>query len=259
MSLDRDEIQRRLYWKLFGSPVTLLPILGGATVMIAPFLLNMDAAVPLFLGLTSVGAGLASLLIRGSVGRDRISRQIVEEHESEVARGQTIQLDALEKRLERDGDPRTEALLSDLRQLVDAVKNDSDWRGKVNVVAAADMVGGIDTLFNACVKSLERTLELHRMAEGIQTAAAKQGLLEEREHLVADVENSIAQLSTLITELRVLGTRADAQKSDLSQIRAQLDVSLAAARKTVDQTNEWGEESNTEQALKRLRAMKEKQ
>ncbi|MBT3223430.1 MAG: hypothetical protein HN348_30530 [Proteobacteria bacterium] len=236
--LDRKQIRRRLLLKLFGSPTTLLPVAGGMTAMLFPVFFQADPAIPLFLGVTGVAVGLAALVLRGLLGRERITEEVLAEHEQETSANQEVMLNALERRLERDRDARTEALLGDLRELVGVLRDDNEWRSKMSSVAASDILDGVDELFGGCVQSLDRTLELHNMAIKINTKSAREGLMVERERIITEVERSVEQLSTFVTKLRTLGTESDGGPN-LASIRTGLDTSIAAARATAEEARSW--------------------
>ena len=234
---DRDELRRRLLLRLFGSPITLVPAFTGAVAALTPLFFNIDPGIPLFIGVTGLVAAGASVVIRSLYGRDRISREIVDELEQQSSRNQERALDALQARLEADTDPRDERLLGDLRALVRKVSKERDWREQVNVLAAADILRGMDELFSGCVRSLQRSVELRDLAAEMGTPDARGSLLHERERLIHEVERSLVQLSSFVTQLRTLDTVSSDIGPDLARIQAELDSSLSAARATARETS----------------------
>lgn len=240
--MDRDEIRKRLLLRLFGEPVTLALGIGGTMALLSAPLFGLGLAVPAFLGISGIAGSAGILAVRGILMREQLTRDLIEEIEREEADAHTARLDRLYTELEGDHDPRTEALFNDLRTLVQTVRDDAKWRSKVNTVAAADILKGIDELFKGSVDSLERTLELHRTRAQLTTAAAGDPLVHERERLIADVEQTVQRLGMLVTELRVLGTQTD-EGADLSRIRSELDSNLAAVRRTAAETRAWVQEN----------------
>lgn len=204
--------------------------------MLSPLLFDVDPAIPLFAGITGVVIGGATIVVNALGRREAISRKILEELEAEAAEDQAAQLDGLRQRLVADGDPRTETLLADLQELVRAVEND-EWRAKVDVVAAADLLRGIDTLFEGCLDNLRRAADLAETAAKLAAPAAREAIESERERLVADVEESVAALGRLLGRMRVLGSSADGG-ADLTAIRADLDLTIAAAQQTIEETRD---------------------
>lgn len=234
---ERKELRRRLLLRLFGSPLTLVPALTGAVAALTPLFFNLDPGVPLFIGVTGLVAAGASVAIRSVYGRDRISRAIVDELEQQSTMEHERALDELHARLEADQDPRDEHLLADLRALVGKVSTERDWRDNVNVLAAADILRGIDELFSGCVRSLQRSAELRDLAAEMGTLEARGALHRERERLLGQVERSLVQLSSFVTQLRTLDTASSDMGPDLARIQVELDTSLAAARATAKETN----------------------
>jgi len=230
--MDRDEIRRRLLLRLFGDPLTLTMGLGGGMTLLAAPLFGLVGAIPMFLGIVGLSGATGWFTIRATLWKDAITRELIEEFEREEADRRRAALDSLYERLIADDDPRTEALLNDLRALVSAVQEDDQWRTRVNVVASADILKGISQLFEACVENLERSLTLHTTASNLATRSAGEPLWEERERVIEDVTASVERLSKLVTELRVIGTSAQEGDAQLGRIRSQLDTNLAAIRAT---------------------------
>ncbi len=247
---ERDEIRRRLLWRLFGTPVTLVPILGGVSAALTPVLFGIDPAVPLFVGITGIVGGVMGLALRAILGRETISQSILDELEEEQMAEFRARMKLLRRRLEDDGDARTEGLLDDLLALTDTIKNDAEWRRNVNTVVAADLMQGVDDLFDGCLRNLEHSLELARTIRKVNTPAAKQGLVDDRERVVGEITASVGELSRYLSELRVLGTEVAPEK-ELQRIRGDIDRSLAAARQTVRETEGW---HDTDDDLRRARA-----
>ena len=235
---DRAEIRRRLLLRVFGHPLTLYPGLVGTAAIVSPFLFDMEPALPLFAGVVGLVISGSSLAIRLATGRDAISDEVHEELEAEQQATVTARLDALHAQLAADGDPRTQALFSDVHKLVGAVRGDPSWRAKMNAVAVHDIDQGLDKMFDGCVRNLRRTLELQEMAEGMHSEKATQALLREREGIIGEVERSVDALTALLTQLSLFGAGGDTQP-DLATIRAQLDHTLAAAAATATETDGW--------------------
>lgn len=254
--LDRKEIQRRLLLRLLGHPLTVLPAVGGLAAIASPFLFGLDPAMPIFAGITSLVVGGATLAIRTITGRDAISRDVLSSLERDAAAEYEGRLDALGARLVDDEDPGTQALLADLRELVRAVEQDAQWRDRVSLPVAEDILEGIDELFEGSVDALRRSVDLYETARRIQTRDARVALQGERERLVAEVEDSVRSLSRLVTDLRVLGTESAGEGADLEQVRRSLHTILAEARASADETRSW---TSSRAAVHQARKKKEGQ
>lgn len=232
--LDRAEIRRRLLLRLFGSPLTVLPTVLGTASLLSPLLFDLDPAIPIFAGIAGLVVGGATIAVNALARREVISRRILEELEEEAAADQQAEIERLRQRLEADGDDRTQVLLSDLLALTRTVQQD-DWRHKVDVVAAADLLNGIDTLFAGCIENLDRAADLAETAAKISAPAAREAIESERLRLVEDVADSVASLGELLGRMRVLGTAAEGA-ADLASIRADLDRNVQAAQQTIEET-----------------------
>ena len=228
-------------WRLFGTPVTLLPLVGGVSAMLTPLLFGMDAAVPVFLGISSVVGGSMLLALRALLGRERISRSILAEIEAERRQANEARMRALRRRLQKDGDPRTEQLLDDLLALTQVLQKDDGLLRDVNTAVASDLLAGVDALFTGCLRNLERSVELSHTLAKVSTAQARQALESDRERIIEEITASVSELSRYLSELRVLCTES-APDQELNRIRDDIDRSLKAAHQTLRETAAWEDE-----------------
>lgn len=232
----REEIQRRLLLRLFGDPLTIGLGLMGTFSLLSPIFFQFEPAIPVFVGISGIVSALGVVAIKLLISKDKISDEVYAELEEEAVQRSDLDLDRLAADLELDNDPRTESYLSDLRALYGRFHQDSDWKKGVNHVAQADIDGGIEALFAGCVTSLRRSLALADTLSAISTEAARASLQMEREHLLVEVETSVASLSKLVTELNSLGSQMGGESPDLSRIRGEIGLSLKAARATARET-----------------------
>ena len=252
--MDRDELRRRLLLRLFGSPITLLPALGGIVAATSPLLFPIDWGIPLFLGVLGISTAVGSLAFRGTVRREAIAGQILADLEAEAVQQRRKQLNLLKTRLKSDDDTRDENVLEDLLGLVEAVREDDSWRAGINVVAAADILVGIDELFDTSVASLQRCVELRDMAQKLNTPEASAHLMAEREVLLGEIQQSVRALTALVTDLRVLGSGGAKHADRFSSLRKNLDRSLEAARRSGNEVADLTSDSSTRSARARAQS-----
>jgi len=240
---DKKEFRRKVLLRLLSSPSTIAPMLAGVTI-----LFGIWAMSPAGAGLWGFGA-LACILLSAGVALTRLTlhgeemgKQVIDEMHQAAREQRTRALDELEHRLVRDGDPRTEQHLRDLRALASglraSIEASSKWSSSVDAYSTLEIVGKVEGLFSLSVESIERTLTLWQTAEQIGSEAARKPLLQEREELIADVGQTIAQLGRILADIQRLST-GHGTVSDLAQIREQLDRSIGTARAVQAEVAEW--------------------
>src|SRR6266508_5261346 len=138
--LDEKTLRKRVFLRLLGSPITVVPFLLGMTTSIATWALNWKPGIGLFAGLagglTALGAFLTRLLVRG----EQVARQVVTDLEQEERELRQRSLDDLDRRLSAaDQDPRPETALRDLRALVNAFEENATDDTRVNAGAVIDI------------------------------------------------------------------------------------------------------------------------
>lgn len=240
---DKTEFRRKVLLRLLSRPSTIGPLLAGVTILLGVWAVSPATAGFWAFGgiaciLLSAGVALTRLMLRG----EDVGRQVIDEMHQEAREERARALDGLEHRLIRDGDPRTEQELRDLRALAAGLKasmeGSSTWSSSVDAYSTLEIVSQVERLFGLSVDSMERTLTLWQTAEQIQSEDARQPLVEEREELIKDVGQTIAQLGRILAEIQRLST-GHGTTSDLARIREELDRSVSTAKTVQDEVAEW--------------------
>lgn len=236
--LDEKSLKKRVFLRLLGSPLTVLPFMAGMTTMMASWALNWNPGLGLFSGLAgtlcAAGAFLTRLLVNGEEVTRTVAAQI--EQEEQVARQQA--LDELDKKLTTaDKDPRPETALRDLRALVKALEECSADYDRFNPSTVIEIHSRFSQLFDHCVESLRQTDRLWQTSQQLHSASARKPILDQREKIVSEVQASIKQLSDTLVAMQALGAgeRADGQ---LARLRDELDQSLAIAKTVEERVND---------------------
>jgi hypothetical protein len=229
--MDRSRLRKKVLLDLVSWPWALFPGVGGLTLMLLAGAANQAAPYVAFAGLASLLAGIGSLATRWIYRAEDVTKKAFEELQAEALKKEERDLDALDRRLrQEDDDPRTERHLAQLRRLYTGFRNDSTWATRMKQGAAVEIAQKVESLFRGCVHSLERSLELWQTAHKMATKDARAKVLEVREHLLEEIEQSIQQLARTIDEVQALAVKAKEQQ-DLAQIRQELNESLAVARR----------------------------
>lgn len=210
----------------------MLPLVAGITSSI----LSWGVGGNLWL---SIAGGLAIALSLGWVStrwlfqRDSITQQVLEDMRAREIEKETERLDELAQLLRNDRDHRTEDDLLQLRSLkkeLDALRVKTSSR-----VRFRELTERVEELFHNTLAQLQETYRLYQISRDA-SQEAKLGLLKERESILSDINESIAQLQSAIGQFHSL-TSEDSPK-DLSKLRDELDTSLRVARRTEERMRE---------------------
>ena len=240
--LDQGKLRKKVLLGLFTSPVTLVPFILGTTLLAAALAFSHEPGIMAFGGLVGVLGAAGILVTRLLLGTEGLTQEAIEALRQETLDEQEQRLDQLDHRLIGDEDPRSEAALRDLRAFEQAFRNRSTWAGKLNAASLFEIVSSVQDLFGGCVSSLETSFDLWETADGLKTPSARRPILERREEIIRDVQTSIEQLSRILVGIQRLGS-GDQSDSELSRVRAELDESLAVAKKVEDKIRTWQEQS----------------
>ncbi|MHC4672298.1 MAG: hypothetical protein ACYTBZ_07415 [Planctomycetota bacterium] len=172
------------------------------------------------------------------LGSGAVSRSAVEELQREAQESTGHKLDDLDHRLVADGDSRTEQCLRDLRVLAESFKEGQSGCSSLNATSTFDILSNVDDLFAECVRSLEKTLELWHAANRMSSEEARQPLLQQRETIIAEVEESIAQLGRILASIQNY-SRGEKSTAELARLRNELEQSMAIAKRVDEKMNAW--------------------
>ena len=241
--LDDKTLRKRVFLRLLGSPVTVIPFMLGMTTMTASWALDWKPGIGLFAGLAGILAAAGAFVTRLLLDGDRVTREVATALEREEQEARQRSLDELDHRLATaDEDPRPETALRDLRALVKAFEENSDDYYRFNAGSAIEIHSRIGQLFDRCVESIQQTERLWQTAEKINTPAARKPILQQREKIIEEVQASIKQLSNALVALQTLGA-GDRSNADLARLRDELDQSLAVAKTVEERVNDLVKEA----------------
>jgi hypothetical protein len=228
---DESKLRKRVLLRMFGNPVVVAPFVLGMTALTTVWAMGSALGLGVFAGisglLTSAGAGLTRLLLDDG----KTARSIRAEMEQEERRRREGLLDDLQRRLTAaDDDPRPENALGDLRALLRAFEELAERSEIVALQALVEVRAKVNQLFDESVQAFEQTLKLYAMAQQIQTPSARKMILDQREHIVKEVQTSIHQISEALRALQRMGAGGHST-AELARLREELDQSLALANK----------------------------
>lgn len=227
---DSNKIRRKILLRALSGPATVAPFVAGMTAMVAAWAMGMRPEAGVLAGLAGVLGSAGAFLTKIFLGGETLAREALEEAVQEEHAESERALDELDARLCEDRDPRTEAQLRDLRNLMRAFDElaaaNSDG---LSAVSTVEIASGVKALFDQCVQSLERSLKLWHTAARLKTPAARAPILKQRDAIIEEVGSSLSQLGQVLVAIQNLGS-GEGAVSELSKVGEELDQRLAVAK-----------------------------
>ncbi|MEM6533738.1 MAG: hypothetical protein AAF654_14035 [Myxococcota bacterium] len=240
LAMDRERFRRKYMLRLATAPAVFAPVVGGLSTLLAGWALDMPGFIP-FAGLAAALVGLGTFATKLFSGDERQAKAALNELESEVETERERELDRLADRLSQDRDERDERLLRDLRNLANEFKRDDFWPDELNSTSTFDLMNGVETLFAGCVDSLERQVRLVEIARNMSTQEARQPLVDERERILKEVGECIAQLGKMYSSIQGLRGQGE-ENAELARVRGELERSLEVASRVQERMHAWDRE-----------------
>jgi len=220
-----DKVKKKVLLDLFGSPATVLPIVAGMSAWLLSWAVDGNTMLNLG-GMVGVLGGVGFLATRLIFGLEKITENAFQYLNDQKREAQDQALDALEMQLRGDEDPRTQTYLRDLRTLYANFQD--DLRNGRIAGAARAVLEQVEKLFQAAVKHLEHSYHLW-MTAGRMSGDAREALLEERERVVQEVQDTVEHLSRTIEQFHSF--RVKESEAELARLREELDETMQVARR----------------------------
>jgi hypothetical protein len=228
--VDRAKLRRKVFLDLLSAPSTVIPAVAGASALLVSWAADFGGGWLAFLGVAGLLAGAGSLATRLIYGVEQATQRAYREIEAQEVAQRENKLEQLYKRLKQDNDPRDETSLKELCVLYQQFKQDAGWAQRVGERSALEITNRVEKLYQGCIISLERSLELSEAAKKMSTSAGRRSLLDSREGLLEEVRQSVQQLAKTIDGVKALQVDQNSA-TNLAQIRQELDESLEVARR----------------------------
>ena len=230
---DNKNMAKRVMADILGSPLVLMPFMVGSAAFASLFALGLKGSVAVgavLIGLAGTLAAAGTFITKFILGKDDRVKQLVEASRDKAKRDKRKALEHFHHRLTMDGDERTETAMQDLRSLRQAFRQLDKIAPDLNRAMIEDIQQRSEELFQQCVSSLDKTLQLWKTAESLASEAARKPILEQREKLVGDVVQTVEHLSRTLASVQGITSRSDGD-ARLQRLRGELDQSLEVAKK----------------------------
>jgi hypothetical protein len=184
-------------------------------------------------GLVGVVGGIGWAATRAIFQTESLTAQSMQQMLLEQVQAEEEELDRLDRLLSEDNDPRDQEMLRAFRALRAQFHQIAGQPGLM--ARSHDVLSRIEQLFRASVNNLYECYKLWRQSQGLRPAE-RNHLMNEREKLLHDIHQSVAQVQHALTEYRDLSKRAVG--TDMSQLREELETSLQVAKRTEERLRE---------------------
>ena len=244
--IDEQQIRKQVLVRHLGSPLVLAPLLFGVTSLTAAWAFDWKmAGIAAFTGIAGILASGGIFLTRLILGGQETATTVITEFEKEVLSKREKELDQLERELETsDNDPRPEKAFRDLRSLVEVLKESAFDPKNHQISTMVEIHAKVTDLFEHCVELLEQTIQLWKTASKLNTEAAKKPILDQREAIIKDIQQSVQQVSNTLIGLKQLNS-SESSTAKLKQMRTELDQSLQVARNVEERVTRLMQESDS--------------
>lgn len=229
-----DEIKSRVLRSIFASPASLVPMAAGVSALMSSWAMGGNIYLTAA-GVVGMVGGLGLMAYRWTFGIERLTERAFEAMAAEQRRKRKDELDALERRLRGDRDPRTQTYLRRLRKLYNDFQDDLN-DGRVSRSARTVLID-VDNLFRAAVQRLEDSYHLWDTATQM-SGDSRQAMMDSRDQVVQEVQESVELLSAIIEQFHTFRIKED--EGQLAKLRRELDATMQAARRAEERVEAIG-------------------
>ncbi len=230
---DEKNIAKRVIADILSSPMVVFPFMVGTAAFASLFALGLKGSAflgAMLLGIAGTLGSVGMFFTKMVLGRDERVKKIVEQSRDKAKQAKRKELDHFHHRLTMDGDSRTEDAMQDLRSLRQAFSQLDKIAPDLNRAMIDEIQKRAEELFQQCVSSLEKSLQLWKTADSLASQAARKPILEQREKLVGEVVGTVEHMSRTLASVQGITNKSEGD-ARLQKLRGELDQSLEVAKK----------------------------
>jgi len=222
-------IKQKILLDLLITPGTVLPGLAGLTLLMGGWAVGAPTAS--FVGVIGclIAAGVG--LWRGVFHLNEITDSASKAYQTKELLQEEAELDALDRKLVRNKDPRDQSHLRNLRTVYQGFVEDLN-DDKLSSYITSSMIDEVQQMFQKYVGLLEYSFEIWERSRGMD-GDLKKTVLGQREDILNQIENNIHEFSDVVTRLRALSFKDG--KSEVLETQGRLARSLEIAERTQEQ------------------------
>lgn len=231
--IKEGDLRKKVLIDLFAAPIAVIPAAIGVSMMVLGWAFGAGfisfAGFPILLSGVGVGA-TRFFLFKGKI-IDEAFKALDKLQEKEKNK----ELDALDRKLTKDRDSRTQGALRDMRVLY---RHFHEQLQDKSIKADYKVIENVEFLFDRCIAHLSETLVLNKNISRMSSKEAKSTLREAREQLVVEVQDTVNRLSTIMDGLRQLTIKPNTE--ELERVTAELEQGLEINRRIDEEISNAG-------------------
>ncbi|CAE7860248.1 unnamed protein product [Symbiodinium microadriaticum] len=239
---ENQDLKTKIALDVLVTPYTVIPGAVGASLLLLSMILGGYVG---FIGFCSMLFSVGALIWNVLFNFDHIRKKAAKDWSNQLKNRQKERLDALDRKLVKNRDPRDQTALRDLRTLYDEFQKDIEG-GKISRSVTAEMLSQVEQIFETCIQELDQSYNIWRTMNNKISASLKEQLQSQREEIISAVQESVANMALVINEIRSVR-----QQSDASELRA-LGQKLASHLETAKRVEERVSKFGTEESLDRF-------
>lgn len=241
------DIQTKVMLDLFADPMLLVPAVGGASVLVAGWVIG--SPLLMFGGLGGVLAAGGVFTTKFLFKLPELTAKAYDYMQEQKQKDRDKELNELDAKLVRDKNPKSQQSLRSLRRVYAALLQDIE-AGKLS--PDYDVMETIKQLYEGCIDNLKHSYELYEAA-CMLPVNRRESLENERQSLIDDVWETVEQFEGHVNQIYI--TPVHRKRTDLAERRRELERSLEIARRTeerldaLDGKKDYDESEFLEQSL----------
>jgi hypothetical protein len=229
-------VHKQTLARIVRSLLVLVPAAAGTGAAALALLQGELTGMLSFLGIAGLSFAAGAAATQLVLGMSPGARSVREDSVDTARKNHEKYLTDLLGRLRRDRDDRTEEILDRLHRLNDRLQIDGLLDSETGL--APEIRAKVEHLYRSCLRSLERSWDFWSAAMEMSTREVRQEMLDRREQILTEVQESTAHLETTVDYLRAKQLSRALDEIELTQIRQELDVGLTVARRVEEHMSE---------------------
>ena len=217
-----DDLKKQVLFELIATPYAVVPGTVGVALMLLSFIVRPLA----FLGFFGLTLAFVAFVINLLLNSEKVSNRALKKWEKRRREIKIAELNALDNNLTKDGDPRTQNALRDLRAIYFDFIDDIAQRKIKTTSASSRVLLSVDKIFDACVRALNHSYDLWYNSTKMSDSMRSK-VLDLREEIVKEVVSNVSRLFEAVSQIRIMGL--DLDKDDMSRLQTRLQNDLEIA------------------------------
>ena len=238
--MDSQDLKTKIALDVLVTPYTVIPGAVGLSLLMLSLILGGTVG---FLGFCSCLFGLGALIYNFVFNFDNIRKRAARDWATKLKKEKNEKLDALDRKLVKNRDPRDQTALRDLRVMYDEFQKDIE-SGKISRAVTAEMLSQVDQIFDACVHELDQAYNIWRTMNNKISDTLREQLSSQREEIIEAVQESVANMALVINEIRSVRHQTDA--NELKVLGRKLASHLETAKRVEERVSKFGSEEGLE-------------